>query len=268
MQKRQAELEQQTEALRKEWTFLKAFDLDTEKFVGRSAVFQKTIRIEDKDVPVFIKVYSNKKHPLQRMFRQGKSRTEARNLLFFQSIDIPTPRIIAWGNRRNRIRRIVEEFIITEAISDAQQLDHYVPKYCPDRSKPEYQNRRDQIIQCLGGWTRRMHAANFIHEDLKWRNILARTHADEVSLFWIDCPKGYFAKPGATLTRKKLKDCATLDKIARIQCSKAERQTFIKAYLDTNASNEDIQQMCQQVEAYRKIRFDAKDNIQREHAKK
>ena len=268
MQKRQVELDQQTEALRREWSFLKPFDLDTKNLIDRSAVFQQTICVDGSEVPAFIKIYANKRHPLQRLYREGKSRTEVRNLLFFQSIDIPVPRVIGWGNKKNRIGRIVEEFIITEAVPRSQQLDDYVAEHCPDRSCLEYENRRDQIIKRLGEWTSRMHAANFIHEDLKWRNILARTDADQVSVFWIDCPKGGFSNSRFSLERKKLKDCSTLDKLGRIRCSKEERQAFIKAYLGTDATAESVQQLCHKIETYRRKRFDAKDEQQRTAAGK
>jgi tRNA A-37 threonylcarbamoyl transferase component Bud32 len=194
-------------------------------------VFVREVEDSGKSTQAYVKIYAHRKHPLQRYLRKGRSQTEVRNLLFFRSLGISTPRVLAWGEKRNAIGRIVQEFIITEAVAATQQLDEFVPAYCRDAGNAMHSSMRMQIAEQLGQWTRAMHDANFVHEDLKWRNVLARRSETGVELFWIDCPKGYFAKPGATLERKKLKDCATLDKIARIRCSKEERQTFIKAYL-------------------------------------
>jgi tRNA A-37 threonylcarbamoyl transferase component Bud32 len=262
MRKRQAQLHQATQALQKEWSFLEPHTLPLEKVKDRSAVFVREIENEGATTPAYIKIYAIQKYPFQRVLRKSKSRREVSNLLFFQSVGIPTPPILAWGVRRNKIGRIVQEFIITQAIPDSLQLDQFVLTHCPDRSRPVYCQLRDQIIDLLGQWTAAMHAHDFIHEDLKWRNILVRLKCGGADLFWIDCPKGGFRR-GLGLARKKLKDCATLDKIARIDCSLEERRRFLCAYLDQPTGSPQVAQMCQRVEQYRTRRFDAKDDRQR-----
>lgn len=272
MQDAQAQLIQATEALRKDWSFLAPYALPADEVKRRSAVF--VCEVDDPaaadaagaKTQAYVKVYANRKHPLQRFLRKGRSQTEVRNLLFFRALGIATPRVLAWGEKRNRIGRIVLEFIITEAVADTQQLDEFVAEHCPDPENAAHRPMRLQMAKQLGQWTRRMHDANFVHEDLKWRNVLARHSADGAELFWIDCPKGYFTQAGTALTRKKLKDCATLDKIARIRCSKEERQAFIKAYIGSEASENQVQTLCREIENYRRGRFDAKDNLQNKHA--
>lgn len=266
MQANQSDLNQAREELRKDWSFLKQFNQPVDAVKGRSAVFVCEVEGSDKPTQVYVKIYANRKHPFQRFLRKGRSSTEVRNLLFFKSIGIAAPRILAWGEKRNCIGRIVQEFIITEAVSDTQQLDHFVAEHCPDQSHSDQSAMRLQIAKQLGIWTRAMHDAKFVHEDLKWRNVLARrTGDDQAELFWIDCPKGYFCDREGILARKRLKDCATLDKVARVQCSKNERQTFIKAYLGADASNDTVSELCRAIENYRQGRFDAKDNLQRKH---
>ncbi|MGZ0709062.1 lipopolysaccharide kinase InaA family protein [Coraliomargarita sp. W4R53] len=263
MQDAQAHLNQATEALRQEWTSLAPYALPLENVKDRSAVFVREVKdSEGSTTQAYVKIYANQKHPLQRFLRKSRSQTEVRNLLFFRSIGISTPRILAWGEHRNALGRIIKDFIITEAIPDSLQLDEFVPTHCPDRSRPEYCSLRNQIIKQLGQWTAAMHAHGFIHEDLKWRNILARSTNQAVELYWIDCPKGSFRK-GSGLARKKLKDCATLDKIARIDCDKKERRNFLCAYLDSPSNSPEVAQMCDQIEEYRKRRFDVKDDQQR-----
>lgn len=253
------------EALRKPWSFLEALDLPTDDVRDRSKVFVCDVETENGQRSCFVKIYANRLHPFQRWMRQSRSQNETRNLCFFREVGIPTPEIVAWGQRRNWMGRIVQEFIITAAEADTVQLDDFTRLNCPTPN--DASEIRQRIASQLGGWTRSMHDNGFIHEDLKWRNILARLSGNEVELFWIDCPKGKFYPQGSALERKKLKDCATLDKIARIQCSKQERRLFIQAYLGDDANESDQQQLCQRIERYRSQRFDPKDDKQRDNAK-
>ncbi|MDQ8195143.1 lipopolysaccharide kinase InaA family protein [Coraliomargarita sp. SDUM461004] len=254
-------LQQNTDALQAEWSLLASHSLPLDRIKDRSAVFVRKIG-EHGGVDAYIKIYANQKYPLQRYLRKCRSRNEAHNLLFFSSIGIRTPKIIAWGERRNFIGRIVQEFIITEAIPGALQLDQYVSAHCPDRSCPAYCQLRDQIIDQLGRWTASMHAQGFIHEDLKWRNLLVKPQPNAAELYWIDCPKGGFRR-GPTLARKKLKDCATLDKLARVRCSLTERQRFLTAYLNRPLESPEVAALCEQIQNYRARRFDATDDRQR-----
>jgi len=268
MQMPPAELNEDAEALRQEWAFLDSYGLPLEKIRDRSKVFLRQVELEGQPTEAYIKIYANKKHPFQRLLRKGRSEREVHNLLFFRSIGIPTPRIIAWGEDRNALGRIVQEFIITQAEKDTLQLDEFVAQDCPNREDEAQRATRLQIARQLGAWTRAMHDHNFIHEDLKWRNILARSSEQGAELFWIDCPKGRYYKPGRQLERKKIKDCATLDKLARLECSKEERTTFLQAYLGPTATERELRQLCRDIENYRQERFDSKDDRQRENAKK
>ena len=265
MQTDQQNINSQVNALREDWSFLEALDLPTASVIKRSAVFVRDLNRNGKTRPVYVKIYGNKQHPFQRLFRTGRSRTEVRNLLFFKSLGISTPEVLAWGERRNALGRLVEEFIITRAEENSLQLDEFVKKHCPDSNDPQQGATRIRIVRQLGEWTRRMHAHHFIHEDLKWRNILARHGEAEAELFWIDCPKGTFHRPGINFERKKLKDCATLDKLARFICTKEERSVFLQAYLGESARPEEIQKLCHKIESYRKARFDKRDDQQRQN---
>jgi tRNA A-37 threonylcarbamoyl transferase component Bud32 len=262
----QTKLEGATQELRQDWSFLEPYGLPTEKVKNRSAVFERQVIDAGNAVDTYVKIYANKRHPMQRIFRPGRSRIEASNLLFFKSIGIAVPRILGWGEQRNAIGRIVQEFIITEAISEAEQLDKFVPKHCPEPDLSEHRTIRMHIIKQLAQWTRAMHDEGFIHEDLKWRNILARETDGAPELFYIDCPIGHFTKPGPEMKRKQLKDCATLDKLARHECTKEEREAFIRAYLGPDFSEKHAQKLCQEIEDYRRQRFDPKDNRQRRNS--
>jgi tRNA A-37 threonylcarbamoyl transferase component Bud32 len=255
-------LSAQTDALRKYYTSLESFGVDAAKVHERSKVLQLSFTENGATVQTFVKVYSYRKSPFQRLWRKGTARIEARNLLFFKSVGIPTPRVIAWGQRRNAIGTIVDDYIITEAIPGTQTLDEFITSACPDRSQALYCSRRDSIIDQLSHTTRAIHAHNFYHQDLKWRNILVRANGDQTELFWIDCPKGDFTKSATHQKRRALRDCATLDKLARLRCTKEERMRLVVGYLDQPVDAPEVATFAQAISAYRRKRFDAEDECQ------
>ncbi len=256
------ELSNQADELRRDWSFLNQFDIDPSKIQIRSKVFQQNFHENGRTVPVFVKIYTYKKSPFQRLWRAATSRSETRNLIFFQSIGIASPRVVGWGLRRNFFGKIVEEFIVTEAVTDSQMLTDFVATACPDRSTQEYCHRRDSIINQLGRWTRAMHDNGFFHQDLKWRNILGRMSGEDVELYWIDCPKGDFSSFSARQRHGRLKDCATLDKRARLQCTREERQCFVAAYLNLAIDAPEVEAFSAAISHYRQNRFDAEDDRQ------
>jgi tRNA A-37 threonylcarbamoyl transferase component Bud32 len=260
------ELSAQTDALRKDYTFLEGFTVDASQVTIRSSVTQRTSTENGATVQTFVKVYSYRKSPFLRLWRRGTARTEARNLLFFKSVGIPSPRVVAWGQRRNAIGTIVDDYIITEAIPGTQTLREFITSACPDRSQPVYCSRRDSIIDQLSHTTRAIHAHNFYHQDLKWRNILVRANGDQTELFWIDCPKGDFTRSAAHQKRRALKDCATLDKLGRRHCTKEERLHFVAGYLDQPIDAPKVAIFAQAISAYRRKRFDAEDLRQEQEA--
>ena len=256
------ELAVQTDALRKDDAFLEGFGVDATRVRERSQVFQHTFTENHSELDAFVKVYSYRTSSFQRLWRRGTARIEARNLLFFNSIGIPTPRVIAWGQRRNALGKIIHDYIVTEAAAGTQTLDSFMTEHCPDRSQPVYCSRRDSIIDQPSHFTRAIHAHHFYHQDLKWRNILARAKNDQTELFWIDCPKGDFTKSATHQSRRALKDCATLDKLARLRCAQEERLRFVAGYLNQPIDASEVATFAQAVSAYRRKRFDAEDERQ------
>ncbi|CAA6676971.1 MULTISPECIES: lipopolysaccharide kinase InaA family protein [unclassified Lentimonas] len=252
----------QTDALRKDYNFLDAFGVDASKVRDRSQVFQRSFTENGVEVHTFVKVYSYRKSPFQRLWRRGIARIEARNLLFFSTIGITSPRVVAWGQRKNAIGKIVDEFIITEAIPETQTLDEFMTSTCPDRSQPDYCSLRDSLIDQLSRATASIHAHHFYHQDLKWRNVLARAKGDQAELFWIDCPKGDFTQSPLHQERRALKDCATLDKLARLRCTQEERLRFVAGYLDQPIDAPEVNTFAQAISDYRRKRFDAEDERQ------
>lgn len=249
--------------LRLDWSVLNELEVYASAIRDRSRIFQRVYTKADTSVAVYVKIYTYKKHPFQRLARRGRSRVEARNLLFFKNIGIPAPRVIGWGQRRNLWGRLVEEFIITEAVPGALPLDVFVKSACPDNSRPVHARRREEIIDKISLWTRKIHDHNFFHNDLYWRNILAQINNEAIKLFWIDCPAGGFYPLPTGRHRKRLKDFATLDKLARLYCTKQERRRFVSGYLKCPEGSPEVERFSKAVSNYRRRRFDPGDDLKR-----
>ncbi|MGB9499105.1 MAG: lipopolysaccharide kinase InaA family protein [Dissulfuribacterales bacterium] len=248
-------------SIRLQWSVLNQMNIDASSVRIRSKLFQRYFTESQSQIPVYVKIYTYRKHPLHRFCRRGRSRIETRNLLFFKNIGIPVPRVIGWGERRIWWGKLEEEFIITETIADAQPLDVFVEIACPDRSRPLYAERRDKIIDQVACWTRKLHAHHFFHKDLYWRNILARLTNEEIELFWIDCPTGGFYPLPIGYRHRQLKDCATLDNLARVLCTREERKRFVASYLGCAADDPNVLKFGQALTRYRRRRFDSRHGV-------
>ena len=77
-----------------------------------------------------------------------------------------------------------------------------------------------------------MHQKKFIHNDLKWRNILV-SPSDKDEVYIIDCPAGrLLAGPllAPFFRRGVIKDLACLDKVGRQALSRTRRLRFYLRY--------------------------------------
>ncbi|MFP4166414.1 MAG: lipopolysaccharide kinase InaA family protein [Opitutales bacterium] len=254
-----SDLSRATDALRRDPACLSSVGVDPARLRDRSRVFEVDFPENSATTPAYLKIYSYQKHILQRLWRPGRSRREARNLLFFRSLDIPAPRVLAWGQKRNALGKRLYEFIVTETIPAAQPLPECIREHCPDRSNDLFCERRDAIIKTLAQRTRLIHARHFFHRDLKWRNILARPCNEQTELFWIDCPVGAFRSLSPVKRHHIIKDCATLDIPASLYCTREERMYFIACYLDCAPEDPKVRTFARQVENYRKRRFERKN---------
>jgi tRNA A-37 threonylcarbamoyl transferase component Bud32 len=252
MQDPEADLAKLTDSLKNEWSFLDPYKLPLDDAKDRSTIFVREVKNMGIFQKAYIKIYANRKYPLQRYLRKSKSRTEVRNLLFFQSIGILTPRIIGWGQRRNAIRHIIQEFIITEAIPDSLTLDQYV------RRKSLSRLQAARLARTLGLWLRSMHTNNFYHKDFHWRNILIRCKKQKLVISLIDCPRGAFHYSTIRSRYWRLKDCAILDKYGSVLVDDITRSIFLQAYLKTSRHSSSFKKWSQRIPAYRLARFDQK----------
>ena len=113
--------------------------------------------------------------------------------------------------------------ILTRGVPDTTDL-----AVLAKASDPRLKDTRwvDKVSRQLARATRTMHEHNFVHNDLKWRNLLVNQQGE---LFFIDCPGGTFWS-GSPLRYRIVKDLACLYKVAKYQLSRTRRLRFYLQY--------------------------------------
>ncbi len=145
-------------------------------------------------------------------------------MLYFQKLGINTPDIIAYGEKRC-FGAFYYGAIITKAVPMVLDLSALAEK------RPEiYRGGRwlQQISEKIAAYTRALHNQHFIHNDLKWRNILISLQPS-ANVYFIDCPVGR-KRYGWQRHRGIIKDLACLDKKSKYILSRSQRLRFYKQY--------------------------------------
>jgi hypothetical protein len=159
--------------------------------------------------------------------RPAKAYTEVANYNFLRKINLNVPRVIAVGRRR-KFGSVVDAFILTEGIHNAQPLEDLVHKTHLLLTPLEITLLLDQLAEIVGT----MHRARFFHIDLQWRNVLIQRSPDrgEIKIFLIDCPRGgrrwFFIRSW----NGRMHDLAGLEKLAGLYLSPKDRLKWFKQY--------------------------------------
>jgi tRNA A-37 threonylcarbamoyl transferase component Bud32 len=203
----------------------------------------RLVRYRDGDDYYYIKTYVSRGRGLRRFIGRSRVRAEWENLQAFVEMGIPTAELVAYGESgaRGHYRGTLITREVRGSIDLATLVDNGQPLFC-DRQW------RLQVIGQLSEIVQKMHGDGFVHNDLKWRNILVDVTGNP-AVYLIDCPLGR-RMPGPFLARGKIKDLACLDKIAKKQLSELERLRFYLEYKGrTRLSVKDKK------EIYRVLRF-------------
>ena len=198
------------------------------KLIGKSPL-SCVIRIEREGRNYYVKRYvGNGKNIRRRLFglRQWlvpRVKKEWRNLLFFQEKGIPTAKLAAYGieNYGGGFRRGA---LITEEIRRTTDLFKLVQQKDGRLCNRHWVSRVSAQVARI---TRRMHEVGFVHNDLKWRNLLV-TDNEVPEVYLIDCPSGGLWR-WPFLEYRIIKDLACLDKVAKYHLTRVQRLRF---YLD------------------------------------
>jgi hypothetical protein len=185
-----------------------------------SQVFRVTVS----DTTFYVKRYMAGGKNLRRYFGRSRVCREWNSLMHFAAVGIPTPPLVAYGERR-----VLGLFrggaLVTEQVDQAPALAELA-----NRRDPRLRDRPwlGCLIDQVASHTRRLHAGRFAHSDLNWRNILVKLSEPPQALF-IDCPAGgrWF---GPMLSYRKVKDLAHLDEYAQKYLSRSQRLRFFLGY--------------------------------------
>jgi Lipopolysaccharide kinase (Kdo/WaaP) family len=218
-----------------------------------------TLKLPDNStLEVFYKQYEFSAPAWKFIGRASKARREFDNYEVFTRLGIPAAEAIACGEERDAIGRLRRAFILTRAIPNALNLKEFFERHCANRAQLASRKMRLQLLCQLAGMTQKIHAANFFHHDLVWRNILAtETPPAEPQLWWIDCPRGQFDRWSPLRHRRRLKDLASLDKVASQLCTAGERLHFIKLYLGKQRLDAEARKLVRDALEYRRRRWPA-----------
>ena len=235
------------------------FSLNDEQS-GRSQFVRKVLKDEHgEELVVYFKLYGygRFRRALSRFFKPARSKTEKKNLEFFSQLGIPACDPVAQGECRAGWGLLVNCLLITKEVTSTKQLGVFLSELEESDEDEELKlNLRRQIIESIATSLRKTHDRHFYHTDLKWRNILVRRVGDKgekIEVFWIDCPNGYFDRT-RFLRRKHgvIKDIATLDHEAYLNCSEDERLYFLSVYSGFSLDSPELRKLADKVLFYRK----------------
>lgn len=184
----------------------------------------QVVRVAVGDKRYFVKRYWAAGKRMRRYVGRTRIRAEWENLLYFEQLGIPTAPVVGYGQEYDR-GVFKRGALITEELAGTEDL--------ATLAKRGFEGLRDS------GWVRTvsiqvarhtltLHEQNFVHTDLKWRNILVNTEGLP-RVYLIDCPSGRKV-PGPLLQRGIVKDLACLDKVAKYTLSRTQRLRFYLMY--------------------------------------
>jgi len=182
----------------------------------------EVLRIECAGVHYYVKRYRSAGKGWRRYFGRLRVKAEWQNLGRFANWGLATAPPLAWGLERSG-GAFLRGALITRELPGTRDLARLAKDGDPRLADPRWV---DGVSRQLAGATRLMHDHHFVHNDLKWRNLLVD---DRGQLFFIDCPLGGFWW-GPWLRQRLVKDLACLDKVAKYQLSRTQRLRFYLQY--------------------------------------
>lgn len=182
----------------------------------------EVIRIERDGVGFYVKRYRRAKG-WRAYLPRPRIKSEWQNLQHFTDWGIPTAQIIARGMER-KAGAFVRGAMVTREIPGTDDLAHLA--YHKD-TRLQDRSWVNEVSRQIADFTRTLHQHGFVHNDLKWRNILVD---QQRRAYLIDCPTGGFWW-GPFLQYRIVKDLACLDKVGKYQLSRSQRLRFYLHYV-------------------------------------
>jgi len=178
----------------------------------------------------YLKVYRGPTG-LRPWWIRDKAAVEAHNYsLLRERCGVSVPSVLAWGCRRTRWR-VLDAFILTEAVAGAVPLDQYVRQHWPAGPPRGLDTRRRRLLTATADFVARLHAARFCHIDLQWRNLLVSEAESGPILSVIDCVRGGPRNSPLRWWHGRLRDLSSLYKLGQRRLSRTEQIRWLRAYL-------------------------------------
>jgi RIO-like serine/threonine protein kinase len=203
-------------------TLEKVFSLEGEHIT--SCPISRVIRVEFGGEAFYVKTYTAGGKKLRRWLGRSRAQAEWENLQFFEELAIPSPILVAYGLETSR-GLFQRAALITAELKDTRDLNSLYLENHPLLTKREWV---DEISRQVAQYTRRLHDYRFVHNDLKWRNILV-TLSGLPQVYFFDCPAGQ-KRHGPFSKRWFVKDIACLDKVGKKCLSRTQRLRFFMDY--------------------------------------
>ncbi len=171
----------------------------------------------------YLKTYDYTRRPWRHRFIRDKARREAGNFAALRhACGLTVPTVVCMGARR-RLGALARSFIFTLELPASRPLTE-----AWDRTP----SGRSELLARSPGFVARMHAAGFVHIDLRWRNILVRCEAGRpLELVPIDCVRGGLRRWRAAAQQGRLRDLSSLYKDAAPRLTRAQRMRWYRAYV-------------------------------------
>ena len=184
----------------------------------------RVMRMDAGDSRYYVKCYTRSGKYLRRFIGRSRLRAEYENLQFFAACGIPTAPIVAFAEER-KFGLFKRGYLITDEIQHTRDLAEMAAANDPRLHNRHWVRCVSKQIACHMAT---LHRHGFIHNDLKWRNILIQ-ETTEPRVYFIDCPVGR-RRFGILRKRGIMKDIACLDKLACKHLSRTDRLCFYKEY--------------------------------------
>lgn len=170
----------------------------------------------------YLKTYNYTHRPLRHRFIRDKARREAENFAVLRHhCGLSAPTVVCVGARR-RLGALVRSFILTLELSASRPLVELWD------AAPMH---RRELLGGSPGVVARMHAAGFVHIDLRWRNILVRREGDRpLELVPIDCVRGGLRRSRLGREHGRLRDLSSLCKDAQPRLTRTQLLRWYLAY--------------------------------------
>jgi len=180
----------------------------------------------------YVKRFSGQSERLKQLLGISRFHRETRNLEYFASKGLATPKVIAIGEQR--IAGLLRSgVIVTAAIPDAVTLEELIQSgdfYLAGRTRVR------QLLEKLALALRTLHGDGSFARDIKTRNILVGSYHTDCTLYFFDCPSGH-RPPKILLKRSIIRDLAYLERGLRGHICRSDLLYLYKRYLGKDRLN-------------------------------